>query len=551
MRKAPAISLCSVVVMVMGGCIGKDAPMSPKALPKTAVTRPDDLRQYIDDALAAGTSRIVIPPGTYRVKPRNREHLAFRDLSDVTIVADGVEMICTETTRAITIDGCRNLTIQGLTIDYDPLPYTQGRIVELSDDNTVHEIELFDGYPSADKVIDQKYEIFRPDTRTLRFGSYHSFKHEKAGSKRIIVTRGGRYMGEQVGDIIAIAARHAPGGNVPHAVAVSDSEGVVLQDITVYASNCFAFFGVRCTRTHYLRCKVARRPAAIDLKKRQDPRIRSVNADAFNCGSAIVGPIVEDCSAAFMADDCVNIYGRYHMVMSTEGRTLRVLVGHPLDIRPGSPLEVVSYAGERLPDANAVRVSGPLGKANAAERTFLSRQRIHPNWRQGTHGEIHEIEIDRAVDLPMGSVIGAIDRMGNNFKVTGCTFGFNRSRGIVIRASDGIVRGNTLEGVVMTAIMVAPEYFWLGSGTGNNVTVTGNTIRNCLKEGIAVYSTVGKGGIAPAGAHNNIVITDNSITGTVGPHIRVTSTRGLILRNNSYDPGSMKIENCEDVVEHE
>ena len=44
------------------------------------------------------------------------------------------------------------MTVLGLTIDYDPLPFTQGRIVSLSEDKRVHEIELFDGYPTADKV---------------------------------------------------------------------------------------------------------------------------------------------------------------------------------------------------------------------------------------------------------------------------------------------------------------------------------------------------------------------------------------------------------------
>jgi hypothetical protein len=148
----------------------------------------------------------------------------------------------------------------------------------------------------------------------------------------------------------------------------------------------------------------------------------------------------------------------------------------------------------------------------------------------------------------MGSVIGTMDRMGNDFEVIGCNFGFNRSRGIVVRASNGIVPDNTLEGVTMAAIMVAPEYFWIGSGTANTVTLIGNTIKNCHKEGIAVYSRAGNGSIAPAGAHNNIVIENNTISNTPGPHIWVTSTRGLVLKGNTYGKDKLKIENCENVT---
>ena len=67
-------------------------------------TEPDfDLRAFLEAEIASGKKDIVVPPGVYRVTPKNREHLKFSNLQDVTIHAEGVEMICTETTRAITI----------------------------------------------------------------------------------------------------------------------------------------------------------------------------------------------------------------------------------------------------------------------------------------------------------------------------------------------------------------------------------------------------------------------------------------------------------------
>jgi hypothetical protein len=60
--------------------------------------------------------------------------------------------------------------VRGLTIDYDPLPFTQGRITSFAEEKGVHEIELFDDYPPASEAIPFKYEIYRPDTRTLRGG---------------------------------------------------------------------------------------------------------------------------------------------------------------------------------------------------------------------------------------------------------------------------------------------------------------------------------------------------------------------------------------------
>ena len=207
----------------------------------------------------------------------------------------------------------------------------------------------------------------------------------------------------------------------------------------------------------------------------------------------------------------------------------------------------MSYAGERLPDAKVLEVSKPVGRANAEELKFLSRQRMHAPFRQGKLGKIHEVRIDRAVDLQMGSVIAAANRMGNGFKIIGCQFGFNRSRGILIKASNGIVKNNRIEGCRGEAIKVAPEYWWLESGSSNNVKITGNTISNCSGKGIAVYATAGKGGTAPAGAHNNIAIENNTITNVKDLHIWVTSTRGLVLKGNKYDPAKRKLEQCQDV----
>jgi hypothetical protein len=497
----------------------------------------------VDKAIQMKLDSIVVPPGRYRVTPRNRQHLVLKDLKDVRIITNGVEMICTETTRALTIENCQNLTLKGMVIDYDPLPYTQGRIVKLSENNTVHDIELFDGYARGDQVQDFKYEIFKADTRTLRFGSYFEFRVVDKQADRIRMIRGGRYHGEQVGDIIAIGTSYAPGGQIPHAIFTTRSKNVVLEDVTLYASNCFGFFETECEKTTYLRCRVDRRAAQDDFKAREDPRIRSLDADAFHSKHAVVGPQLIACTAHFQADDCINICGDYHMVMACDGPKLRVLTKGHMNI----PLEVVGYDGRRLADAKAVRVTHQ-GRATAHEQTFMSQQRMHKPFTEGSLRQIYEVVIDRPVDLAQGSVIAAVNRIGNGFKVTQCDFGFNRSRGILIKASHGEVSNNRLEGCVEEAIKVAPEFWWLEAGSSNNIRITGNTIRHCDGMGIAVYALAGAGGLAPAGAHNNIVIEDNQLRDVAGREIWVTSTRGLTLRNNDFgdiEP-DIKLENCED-----
>ena len=72
---------------------------------------------------------------------------------------------------------------------------------------------------------------------------------------------------------------------------------------------------------------------------------------------------------------------------------------------------------------------------------------------------------------------------------------------------------------------------------------------NRIGKGIAVYALAGSGGIAPAGAHNDIVIEDNQIADTQDLGIWVTSTQGLVLRNNRFDrvQSKVKLEQCKNV----
>ncbi len=511
-----------------------------------------DLQSFINTAAGAGQKQIVVPPGVYRVKPSHGEHLVLRDLSDLEIIAENVEMICTETTRALTIVNCRNIKLTGLTIDYDPLPFTQGRIIRLAEDKSWIDFEIIEGYPEN---LEMRIEIFDSHTYLLKRDTYYGWQPFKAlGNRcyRVKKEQGYHYRPgrdkEEVGDILVTNSSTAPGGSIAHAVVCDNNVNVTLSNISLYASNCFGFLENGCEGTVYRQCIIDRRALDEDIKPRGLKRLRSLDADAFHSKHAIIGPSLINCVAHFQGDDCVNICGDYHMVMASNGTKLRVLAKHDLNIVPGDPLEIVTYAGVRLPEGKAVSIN-KIGEISIDELTFLSRQRMNDYFKGGGSRQIYEVEIDRPIDLPMGSVICSTNRIGNGFKVIGCDFGYNRSRGILIKASNGIISGNKLSGCWEEAIKVSPEYWWLEAGSSNDLTIANNTISDCLGKGITVYSHAGNGEIARAGAHNNIVIKGNKISRTAGTDIWVTSTKGLVILDNELagDNPEVKLERCIDV----
>jgi len=536
---AAAIAVLAVSALFSGCHIGAK---EPARIVHTGAGSPFDLQGFIDAAIAAGQKRVVVPPGRYRVTPQRRCHLRLRDLQDVEIIARDVEMVCTETTLALSIDNCRNLTLRGLTIDYDPLPFTQGRIVALAPDKKWLEFELIEGYPEnlemRIEIFDQRSELLKVETR------YDWEKFESLGNRRYRVSRGAGHRFdpkrdlEEVGDILVTNSSNAPGGQAAHAIVTANSANVVLEDIRLYASNCFSYLEHDCDGTTYRRCSIDRRPLAEDLQPRALRRLRSSNADAFHSKHALRGPQIIGCTAKWMGDDCVNICGEYYMVMGSKGETVRILTRRKSNISVGDSVELLSYTGERLADAKVVAIEAD-GKVKPEEQTFLTDQRMNQNTKEAlakSDTDAWTLTLDRAVELPMGSVVASLTRMGNGFLVKDCDFGFNRSRGILIKGSHGQVIGNRLTGCWMASVLVAPEWWWLESGSSTDLVIAENQIADCRGIAIEVVARAGTGAIAPSGAHRNIAIRDNTILNSPLPNIYVTSTDKLVISGNRFKP---------------
>ena len=242
-----------------------------------------DLQGLIDARIAKGEKVITIPPGRYEVAPQKGIHLRFDRLADITIEAAGVELICTETTKAIDIESCTNLVIRGLTIDYDPLPFTQGRIVKIAGDRKSHIIEIMPGFPPAESAIAFKHAVFSPEGQ-LKFGEYFQFELKPLPGNRLEISQlhPRKDGGEQVGDVVAVGARHvSKGGGRSHAVVSNRSVGTRFENITLYASPVFGFFETHCNGSVYRNCIIDRR----------EGRMRSLNADAFHSKYRLQGHV--------------------------------------------------------------------------------------------------------------------------------------------------------------------------------------------------------------------------------------------------------------------
>lgn len=510
-----------------------------------------DLNGFINSRLDAGETTVVVPPGRYRVAPIGNSvyHVLLRDRNNVTIIADGVEMICTETVQAVRIENCTNLKLQGLSVDYDPLPFTQGRIVNISSNQLTLTVDLIDGYSTT--AEGEKVEIYDPVTGELSARTYYGATlNVDAQARRVIISKGSpdpNYV-EKVGDIVVIDSR----GNrrIPHTITPQGCTNLTLENVTVFAGTSFAFFETNSNGSKYINCSVDRRPLETDIKSRGVRRMRSNNADAFHSKHAEVGPSYVGCIARYNGDDSYAINGDFHIISESNGNILTVIPkgggNKTPNLEVGEVVELVSYSGERLPDAMVTQVE--RGRAlNSTEYNFIdSRTSFRAEAADSkTANNVYYVTIDRSVDLPLGSLINSAARVGNGFEVRDCIAGPNRSRGILVKASHGIITGNTLVDNWIQAIKCSPEYNWLEAGSGNDIEISNNVITGCHTTAINVYAEAGDGSIPKAGAHDDIRIFNNQISDSPDPKIYVSSTTNLVLDMENYATSEIELVNVE------
>lgn len=496
-----------------------------------------DLQAYIDERIGQGQKVITLPSGRLRVPAGGRNtHLFFENLQDISLIGNNTEIICTETTQAIRFENCTNIKLQGISIDYDPLPFTQAVITSIANNKQTLNVKFLDGYSST--VFNDRVEIYDPETAELSAHTYYGVTvnvNEADRTAAVIKPNTGRgsFSTEEVGDILLLDSRSSR--RIPHTILIEGCTNMTLEDITIYSGTSFAYFERNSSGSKYADCKILRRPLLEDLVPREMKRMRSNNADGFHSKHADIGPEYRNCEVGYNGDDGFAVNGNYHIITEVNGNELTVIGkgGDMPNIEIGDMVEMVAYTGARIPDAQVLSITEGRS-VNATERAFLNEQvfiKEAADTRNASN--VYIFQIDRLVELPLGSLIASANKLGNGAKVIDCKVGPTRSRGILLKSSDVTVTGNTIHDTWGQAIKMSPEYKWLEAGTGNNIIIQNNTISDSHEPAIAVYAFGGNGQMGAVGSHDNVEITDNVITNTLNPAIVVTATSNLLIENNS------------------
>ena len=513
------------------------------------------VQEVLDSAVATALQTVKLPEGRVVVEGK----LRVRSARDLVIEGAGTTLVFSDREGTTwSFDSCRNITLRGFTIDYDPLPFIQGRITGRSEDGKRYDFTVCDGYPGLREEDGQHYRqayIFEPDRRRWKPWVPDIY----ARKVEIIDERHGRFvMGYvpayheliEVGDRMVLTLRSGS------AIRMNDCENVRIEDVTFLAAPGCAYLGRYMRGDNYYRYTIKPGPPPAGAT---EPRLISTCADGLNIAFATKGPTIEGCRFSFMGDDSVNLHGVTFVVVDQPSPT-ELLVAWPYSRE---------YLASVIPKGATVRRLRPgdyavvgTGKLKAFTPTRERKpehleviQRVWPR-NDKRWGTVFRLTLAEALTVEPGDFLDVPASNAPGFAIRDCLFEDHRARGLRIMASHGVIERNTFRRLKMNAVTVGAEYeFWREAGWVEDVTIRNNTIEDVGRDGamhnsgayvlgaISVFGRTDQRSQLPLWPGNrDIVIEGNTIRDCPAAGIFVAAAkdvrvRGNRLKNCFYRPG--------------
>jgi len=452
-------------------------------------------------------------PGTYRLKADGKAAMAFHGFDGIAVLGRGAELIFEKDTQPFTFNDCRGVMVEGFTVDWAPLPFTQGAVIET--DTTSFVLKVDEGFTLKG---DEAVAAIGTYDRTLRrpavngVDSFHSVAGMEPLEPGLMRVNLKSAVPLRAGD--AVVMRHS--AYQTYGLQCFRSSGIVVRDVTFYALPGMAVLCDSCHDIELLRFRTVFRP--------KTNRLLSISVDSIhltNCSGRIE---IAECEFEGMGDDGVNICAPLFRVGAQSGtRVLSIGLPKGEELaawrvpQPGITVEFLDAATQRL-----------LGTGIVASVAQESAGRV---------------KVTLADAVPAGVTSGAL--MGASLDQTevsirGNSFRNHRARGVLVHRNARI-SGNTFSGCSLAGILMAADTWWFEGPLVKNVVIEKNTFRDCYyahsqdRRGTITLDTAHDRGrlVSPVTAVNSdVVIRENVFESSPAAAIYAAGVRGLMIEGN-------------------
>ena len=496
------------------------------------------IQKAVHAALAEGAgSRVVFEQKPYRLDWRENVsyQISLAGAKEITLEGNGAVLVSHPRSNLISLTNCTGVSVKNFTVDYDPLPFTQGTITTLDAKKGWIDVRIQKGYTHPLEVYqslgikppDKDWGVvFDPVARHRRWDVsmqfyMDGFERSPSGADtvRVMFSDESKRSLESLraGDRYVITYKL---GNSAANIQMTHSGECLLEDFTFHMAKYGMTFRVEKSEAQniFRRVKIAFKPGS--------DRLIATPKDGFHCKGNRVGPLIEECYFEGLLDDSINI--------STCPSWIKEVISpgiYAVSRSEDAPL----LAGDRLMALTPSRNECEEGLIVKSVKPYAK----NPKWDL--------IELDRKIanpsinptnnDFPGGKEklnytgLYNIDAAGANYIIRNCVFREQRRNAMLVRAHGGLIEGNTIDGVGGSGVYMTNEAgsFYEGP-VPKDCIIRNNSIKNTQGTAIVI------GSIRAADA-KNIRITGNRIEGLSEPLIRAFSVSGLEISGNKFSLG--------------
>ena len=500
-----------------------------------------ELQNQIRQAVKAGKKELRVPKGVYRftgIDPKEGAFFRFLEVKDFTLDGNGSEFYLEKLETAISIYKSENITIKNLSIDYDPLPFTQGRIISV---NYPKNTFVFRPDPGYEGLCDRLFKIalrgilFDRSDRRMKIGQTGfalAMKQKLENGDYLVLVRGfynrpARECGFEEGDLITIFARTA------RAVKTEVSAGCTFENVTLYSSPFVCFVENVGNGGHtYRNCRIVKRPGT--------DRLMSGNADGFNSASVLVGPKLLNCRIDTIGDDFVNFHGVFYRVFEQVSSTELIVQGFHYYGDGPIRLSFLESGSWKALGVRSVTVSAPFTYTVPEQNKKGEVWAAASNFKPGQKVQARRIVLDRPLEVTAPPIFASLSAISAGAEIRNCTFRDSLARGLRFQSRNAMIENNVLDRAQGPHLTTAGQPgFWGESITSADLVIRNNTFIeggvDCQGKTGAAIEISSPGDLATAECVEDIRFENNRILRSGGPAVLVRAARNIQVKKNRIE----------------
>lgn len=508
------------------------------ALPNDTINDRDAIQKALDYCRIQKLHQLLIPAGTYVIREEKAVQLMkdimngkmgknpqdviytpyypysrglnFNGINDLEVEASGVFLSVQGWMEPVSLENCSNVTIKGLTIDYQTMPHSEGKII--NETTEYFDVQFTSDFPVKDNMIMPRI-MFWDLSKNRLFGEtvYFPKKNELIAPQtlRIWAAHPSTVRGNMA--LINHTFHFRP------AILIHEATNTTLEQVTIHAQPGMGIVGHRSENILMNGLRIVPRPGFY----------QSTNTDATHFTSCKGTIRFDGCTFEGQGDDATNVHGYYQVIrkqisersysiqMEKQWGTHAMVLDFP---DKNDTLELVSKKTLRV-----------LGKYTVTKvDTFPKRWETEVHLDRSLPKDIENYYLIDVTRLPRLEFVNTY-------------VGSHLARAVLVKTRNVLIENCTMRESTGTAIHIGAEGDWREGAGSQNVIVRNNRIIRCgrgdgANDGAcAIAINVKAPDATVAGIHKNILIEGNLIEGDSAQYgISVSGAKDVIIRNNEF-----------------